>query len=203
MRSRIDELLAIAENNDGFVTANQARAIGIKDSVLARLTQRGKLQRVARGVYRIPYFPSDRFGQYREAVLWARADSGPEKIALSYETALAVYGISDANPSRVHITMPKTTRLRRHRPKWVEIHRADLRPSDIETREGLPVTTVETTILQIVEETGRLGLARGALQDARKEGYITSDKARALTLYLDRYAQASGGRKAKAVKAKT
>lgn len=59
MRSRMDELLAIAETNDGFVTATQARLIGIKDSVLARLTQRGKLQRVARGVYRIPYFPSD------------------------------------------------------------------------------------------------------------------------------------------------
>ncbi len=203
MRSRINELQAIAENNDGFVTASQARTAGIKDSVLARLTQRGKLQRVARGVYRIPYFPSDRFGQYRESVLWARADSGPEKIALSHETALAVYGISDANPSRVHITVPKTARLRRQRPKWVEIHRADLRPSDIETREGLPVTTVEKTILQIVEESGRLGLARGALRDARKEGYITSDKARALTLYLNRYAHTSARQKAKAVKAKT
>ena len=188
--------------NDGFVTANQARAAGIKDSVIARLTHRGKLQRVARGVYRVPYFPSDRFGQYREAVLWAKADSGPAKIALSHETAFAVYGISDANPSRVHITVPKTARLRRQRPKWVEIHRADLRPSDIETREGLPVTTVEKPILQIVEETGRLGLARGALQDALKEGYITSDKARALTLYLNRHIHASAGRKAETVRTK-
>jgi hypothetical protein len=31
----VDELLAIAENNDGFVTATEARAAGIKDSVLA------------------------------------------------------------------------------------------------------------------------------------------------------------------------
>ncbi len=68
---------------------------------------------MARGVYRIPYFPSDRLGQYREAILWARADSGPEKIALSHETALAVYGISDANPPRVQITVPKSARLRR------------------------------------------------------------------------------------------
>ena len=188
MRTRMDELLAIAETNDGFVTATQARLIGIKDSVLARLTQRGKLQRVARGVYRIPYFPSDRLEQYREAVLWARADSGPKKIALSHETALAVYGISDANPPRVHITVPKATRLRRQRPKWVEIHRADLRSSDIETHEGLPVTSVEKTILQIAQETGRVGLARGALRDARKEGYITSDTARALTSVLNRNA---------------
>jgi predicted transcriptional regulator of viral defense system len=162
MRSRIDELLPFAEENEGFVTAAQARSLGIKDSVLvASHPTGGKLQRVARGVYRIPYFPSDRLGQYREAILWARAASGPKKIALSHETALAVYGISDANPPRVQITVPKSARLRRRRPKWVEIHRADLRASDIVNREGLPVTTIEKTISQVVEETGRVGLARG------------------------------------------
>jgi Transcriptional regulator, AbiEi antitoxin len=44
MRSRIGELLPLAEQNDGLVTAAQARALGIADSVLARLTQRGKLE---------------------------------------------------------------------------------------------------------------------------------------------------------------
>ena len=97
------------------MTAAQARSLGIKDSSW-RVSPSGKLQRVARGVYRIPYFPSDRLGQYREAILWARADNGPEKIALSHETALAVYGISDANPPRVQITVPKSARLRRRHP---------------------------------------------------------------------------------------
>jgi predicted transcriptional regulator of viral defense system len=200
MRSRIDELLPFAEENDGFVTAAQARGLGIKDSVVARLTQRGKLQRVARGVYRIPYFPSDRMSRYREAVLWARADSGPQTIALSHETALSVYGIPDTNPPRVHITVPKSARLRRYRPKWVEIHRADLRPSDIVNREGLPVTTIEKTISQILVETGRIGLARSALKDARREGYISSKKAVALTRLLNRYA--NGTQDAKAGKTK-
>jgi predicted transcriptional regulator of viral defense system len=195
MRSRIDELLPFAEENEGFLTAAQARSLGIKDSVLSRLTQRGKLQRVARGVYRIPYFPSDRLGQYREAILWARADSGPKKIALSHETALAVYGISDANPSRVQITVPKSAR-RRRRPKWVEIHRADLRASDIVNREGLPVTTIEKAISQLLEETGRVGLARGALKDARKQGYISAEKASALTRRLNRYVHAKGTQEA-------
>ncbi|MFZ0536734.1 MAG: type IV toxin-antitoxin system AbiEi family antitoxin domain-containing protein [Candidatus Sulfotelmatobacter sp.] len=189
-----------AEENEGFVTAAQARSLGIKDSVLARLTQRGKLQRVARGVYRIPYFPSDRLGQYREAILWARADSGPKKIALSHETALAVYGISDANPPRVQITVPKSARLRRRRPKWVEIHHADLRASDIVNREGLPVTTIEKAISQLLEETGRVGLARGALKDARKQGYISAEKASALTRRLNRYVHAKGAQEANAGK---
>ncbi|MGA7928827.1 MAG: hypothetical protein WCA20_22880 [Candidatus Sulfotelmatobacter sp.] len=91
--------------------------------------------------------------------------------------------------------MPKSARLRRL-PKWVEIHRTDLRVSDIVTREGLPVTTIEKTISQLVEETGRVGLARGALKDARKQGY-SAEKALALTRRLNRYAHAKATQEAK------
>jgi predicted transcriptional regulator of viral defense system len=153
MRSRLDELLPLAEQNDGLVTASQARAIGIADSVLARLTLRGKRERVARGVYRIPYFPADRLSQYRESVLWAHASHGTEHVALSHETALAVYGISDVNPSRVHITVPKSARLRRRKPKWIVIHRGDLPPTDVTVHEGLPVTTVAKSVLAIAPNT--------------------------------------------------
>jgi len=192
MRSRLEELLPLAEQNDGLVTASQARALGIRDSVLARLTQRGKLERVARGVYRIPYFPADRLSQYREAVLWARASQGPERVALSHETALGVYGISDVNPSRVHLTVPKDTRLRRRKPKWIVIHRGDLTPSDLTTHEGLPVTTVPKSVLDVMNATGRLGVARKAIKDARKEGYINAAELNRLTRQLNRHAQGGG-----------
>jgi len=97
-RTRMDELIAIAEENDGLLTSKQAREAGILDSVLVRLAQRGRLERTARGVYRISHYPQVRLSQYRGAILWAGASQGPENVALSHETALAVYGISDANP---------------------------------------------------------------------------------------------------------
>jgi predicted transcriptional regulator of viral defense system len=187
MRSRIDELLPLAEENDGLVTAAQARALGITDSVLARLTQRGKLERVARGVYRIPYFPADPLSQYREAVLWARASHGPEQVVLSHETALGVYGISDVNPARVHLTVPKRARLRRQKPKWIVIHRSDLPSSDLTTHEGLPVTTVAKSVMDVMETTGRSGLARQAIKDARKEGYISAAEFQRLTRQLSHH----------------
>ena len=59
---------------------------------LVRLAQRGRIERTARGVYRIPYVPLNRFSQYREAVLWAKAHRGPINVALSHETALLVLG---------------------------------------------------------------------------------------------------------------
>jgi len=189
MRSRIDDLLPLAEQNDGLFTADQARALGITDSVLARLTQRGKLERVARGVYRIPYFPADPLSQYREAVLWARASHGPERVALSHETALAVYGISDVNPARVHLTVPKHARLRRQKPKSIVIHRGDLPLTDVTTHEGLPVTTVARSVMDVIATTGRLSLARQAIKDARKEGYITASELQRLTRQLSHHAR--------------
>ena len=187
-RSRMDELLAIAEENDGLLTAKQARARGIKDSVLARLTQRGRLERTARGVYRIPYYPPERFSQYREAVLWVRASHGPEHIALSHDTALAVYGISDVNPSRVHITVPRHARLRRQHPKWIVIHRGELRPTDVTAHEGLPVTSIEKTVVDVLTETGRLELVRQAIADARREGYISAAEANRLKRHVNKHA---------------
>src|SRR5579862_88083 len=145
-RSRFDELAALAEENDGLITAEQARAEGFTDSVLARLVQRRRIKRIARGVYRIPYFSPGHFSQYREAVLWAKANRGPDPVAISHATALAVYGISDANPASIHLTVPRDARLRRKTPKGVVVHHGDLSASNITIHEDIPVTTIERTI---------------------------------------------------------
>jgi predicted transcriptional regulator of viral defense system len=171
-RSRFDELAALAEDNDGLVTAEQARAEGFTDSVLARLAQRKRIERIARGVYRIPYLAPGRFSQYREAVLWAKANRGPDPVAISHETALAVYGISDANPVSTHLTVPSVARLRRKTPKGVIVHYGDLSTDDITTQEGLPLTTIHRTIADLLRSGGRTDLLKQAVSDARREGYI-------------------------------
>jgi predicted transcriptional regulator of viral defense system len=186
-RSRFDELVGIAEENDGLFTTKQAWEAGITGSVLARLTQRGRLERATRGVYRIPYFPTNRFSQYREAVLWVRADSGPRNMALSHSTALAAYGISDASPARIQITVPRKARLRRRHPRWVKVHRADLAPGDVTVHEGLPITTVERTVNDILALTGQIELVRQAVSGARREGYINSNEARRLSRRINRF----------------
>ena len=178
--TRFDELLNIAEEHDGLFTSEQARAAGFADSVLARLTQRGRLERMARGVYRIPYIPLNRLSQYREAVLWARAHRGPADVALSHETALMVYGISDANPISIHLTVPDGTRLRREAAKAVVVHKADLAAGDVTVVEGLPVTTVGRTVMDLVQAGGRIDLVKQAIADARREGLITAGEAQRL-----------------------
>ncbi len=124
--TRFDELVSLAEEHDGLFTSEQARDSGFTDSVLSRLAQRGRIERTARGVYRIPYVPINRFSQYREAILWAQAHRGPQTVALSHETALAIFGISDANPAAIHVTVPKSARLRRESLKSVVVHHDNL-----------------------------------------------------------------------------
>ncbi|MGH9397406.1 MAG: type IV toxin-antitoxin system AbiEi family antitoxin domain-containing protein [Terriglobia bacterium] len=184
----MDELFALAEANDGLFTSKQAREMGIKDSVLVRLAQRGRLERTARGVYRIVHYPVARFAQYREAVLWAQASQGPQPIALSHETALLLFGISDANPANVHLTVPKQARLCREKPDWIAIHRANLAPDDLTQHEGMPVTSIERTVIDVLTTTHRIDLVRRAIDDARREGYLHSEQAARLRQAVNRYA---------------
>jgi predicted transcriptional regulator of viral defense system len=189
-RTRMDELFALAEEHDGLLTSKEARAAGIQDSVLVRLAQRGRLERMTRGVYRIAHYPSDRLAQYREAVLWAKASQGPENIALSHETALLVYGLSDANPSRVNLTVPTSARLRRKCPEWVAIHRANLSPQDIGEHEGLPVTSVSRSIMDVLLATHRTDVARRSVSEALREGLLNNAEAGVLRRSITRTSSA-------------
>jgi predicted transcriptional regulator of viral defense system len=179
-RSRFDELATLAEENDGLVTADRARQAGFTDSALARLVQRGRIDRISRGVYRLPYFSPGRFSQYREAVLWAKANRGPDRVAISHATALAAYDISDANPRSIHLTVPKAARLRRQKPKGIVVHRGDLGPEEITIHEGVPLTSIPRTIGDLLKSGERTDLIRQAIADARREGFIDDAESRRL-----------------------
>lgn len=186
-RTRFDELVTLAEEHDGLFTSEQARQSGVTDSVLARLAQRGRLERIARGVYRIPYIPTNRFSQYREAVLWAKSHRGPDTVALSHETALAIYGISDANPAAIDLTVPKEARLRRESPRNVILHRDELRDGEVGVVEGLPVTSLSRTITDLLRAGGRLDIIRQAIADARREGLASAAEAQRLRRAVQRH----------------
>ena len=106
---------------------------------------------------------------------------------LEHDTALIVYGISDASPNVVHLTVPRKARLRRMRPKWVRLHRADLARGEMKVHEGLPVTTVARTVQDMLASSGRVSLARQAISGARREGFIDRAEAQRLRHRIARY----------------
>jgi len=177
--THLNALLELASENDGFVTTRLAADAGITRRTLAGMVDRGRLERVSRGVYRLVHSHPDPLSPYREAILWAQSHRGP-CVALSHETALAVLGLTDANPSKIQLTVPPHARLRRRAPARVAIHRAILDSNDVIQHDGLPVTSVPRTIRDLAR-SGSLRFAGDAITQGRREGYITEAESRRLT----------------------
>ena len=164
-----DELWEIATLQHGYVTAQQALAEGIGRETVDKLVQRGTLQHAAFGVYRFPKYPYTDTARYMLAVLWTRA---PEA-ALSHETALDVYAISDIIADTIHVTVAKRRRLRRVGGERYEVHYQDLDAGQIGWWEQVPTVTAATAIAQCIEYGTPTYLLRQALQRGRDQGRIT------------------------------
>lgn len=169
-------LYELAVEQSGYVTTKQAREAGIRKETLAKMAARGILERVSWGVYRVVQFPISAEGQYVEASLWPMSVRG----TISHESALALYGLSDVNPGKIHITVPTGSRIQREVPKMLVIHCADLSGSDIQVFEGIPITTAERAIRDC--HAAHLGpaLIRQAIRDGRRTGHLRATQAKAL-----------------------
>lgn len=165
-------LYELAENQAGYFTAAQARAAGLHQVRLVQLAQQGAVERVSRGVYRVTRFPISQLGHYMEAVLWPQVRRPDVMGVISHESALAIHELSDASPARIHVTLPTSVRIRREVPKRLAIHYADLTGEDVETVEGVPVTTPARSIRDA--HTSHLGadLVGQAIADGRRSGRL-------------------------------
>ncbi len=162
------ELAELAGEQYGYVTQADARSLGIPADSLVKMARRGTLERVATGVYRMELIPPTRLDPYMQATLWPVGTRG----VLSHETALDLHGLSDVNPAKIHLTLPKHHRPRRAVPRLYVIHHADLREDELTLHEGLPIVTAERAIREC--HAAHLGpaLIRQAIDDAERVGLL-------------------------------
>jgi predicted transcriptional regulator of viral defense system/very-short-patch-repair endonuclease len=139
-------LAALAARQHGVVTARQLAAIGIDGSGIKRRAAQGRLHRVRRGVYVVGYPKLTPEGRWIAAV--ARCGEGA---VLSHLDAAALWRIYDGAGARVHITAKWNRRV-----PGLCIHRArTLDPNDVTVKDGIPVTTVARTLLDLTDVLGR------------------------------------------------
>jgi predicted transcriptional regulator of viral defense system len=175
-------LYEVAEDNYGFLTVEDARQVGIRPQRLAEMARRGSLRREGLGLYRLEPFPPHELDEYRKATLWPYSIEG----VLSHETALDLYELSDVNPAKIHITLPKHYRLRRRQtPPAYRFHHEDIVASEITRHEGLPIVTPAKAIRQCHAAHLRRDLLRQALEDARQRGLVSRDAYQELMGELD------------------
>lgn len=167
-----NRLATIAADQQGLVSAADAREAGIDPHRLVDMERRGVIERVSRGLYRFPLLERDpEVGQLAEATLWA-----DRRGVLSHDTALDRHGLCDINPAQIHITIPTTYRLQKTVPKLYRIHRSDLQEGERTLYEGIPIVTPYRAIVEGIETGVRADLLRQAIDTARRLGRVRNQQ---------------------------
>lgn len=176
-----ETVVRIAVDQHGYVTTAQAEREGVTADALHMMAKREAIERVSRGVYRVPSLPASEYSEYMRAVFWPDQEEG----VVSHQSALSLYGLSDVNPAKLHITLPRDYRIRRRQPpEWLQVHHADLAEDELRRVEGVPVTTPEKTLRDCHATHLGARLLRQAIKDAQREGYLTPDHAERLAAAL-------------------
>jgi predicted transcriptional regulator of viral defense system len=160
-----DQLYNVAESQAGYFTASQARKVGFSWERLSSNVKKGTFLRVIHGVYRLAHFPGSTF----EDLFIAWLKTGPRSV-ISHESALGVYDLSDIIPAEVHVIVPRNA-SRRH--KGIHLHTNQLRPDEIASREGLPVTSVARTIVDVATTHLAEEQIHQAIQEALIRGLVS------------------------------
>ena len=160
--SKIDDIYD-AVDDFGLVTSAEAAVLGMSNAELVQQARMGKLVRVARGVYRMPVWPSQPAAPYAVAVRAAG-----EGACLYGESVVALLGLAPTDPAKVWVAVPRRTRRNLGRDVRL-VHVPGIEP---EWHEGVACQPVAEAILA-AEPTMGLSRALEAARDALRLGYIT------------------------------
>lgn len=137
----------LATRQHGVVSCAQLEVCGLSHDAIRHRNRSGRLHRLRRGLYLVGHraeLPGTR--QMAASLL-----CGPNTV-LSHDSAAAWWGIAtERSGDPVHVTV--AGRNAGSKP-GVRVHRvADLTPSDVRARHGIPVTSPTRTLLDVAIES--------------------------------------------------
>lgn len=176
MKQNQSELYKTALLRSGYFTAREAEAAGFNTKNHYRMVERGEWERGGHGIYRLAVAPEDRFGEYHRWSLWSRDRTGQSEAVFAYETAFAIFGISDLQPAKIHLSVPRSFQ-RSVVPEVLKLHREDRDRSSVMDWEGLRVVRPLSAVIEMLrEERVSLEHIERGLQDAVRRGLCTTDE---------------------------
>ncbi len=177
----IERMREVASSQHGVISRKQALSAGVSSESIRQLAFRGRIERVAQGVYRIPQAHDDAKTPLQIAVLW----TGRDEAVLGFETALQCLGLVDSAPRQVHIIVPAKARIRRSSGDGYILHYLDLAPDDACMHDGLRVTTPQRSLLDCKSSGISQTVLSGAFARAAERGLILGDQLDALASQLE------------------
>jgi predicted transcriptional regulator of viral defense system len=175
-----DRLVERAAHQHGYLTTRDARDLDIDPTQLRLMAARGRLERTRRGVYRVPILPRGEHDDLAAALAWSLGRG-----VVSHESALVLHGLTDVNPSRIHLTVPRDNYPRASGGELHRMHRRELATSDITQVDTLPVTTVARTITDCLATGTNPYQLRLAIDHAERGGTLRRAAALKLRTELD------------------
>ncbi|MGV1035273.1 MAG: type IV toxin-antitoxin system AbiEi family antitoxin domain-containing protein [Microbacteriaceae bacterium] len=176
--SRLAELSA---GQWGLLTTAQAAQLGISRVALARFAKAGHLERLAHGIYRDAGAPETQYDRIRAAWLSLeperravdRLSDGATGVVVSGLAAAELHSIGDFYVDQFEFTTPRRRQTQRAEVKF----RARVLPADAVTIvAGLPVTTVEQTLADLIEAREDFSNVAQALSDGVRAGSVDLNK---------------------------
>src|SRR3990170_1107844 len=95
-------LLRALRSHGGWLRQREALDLGVHPRWLSRLVEEGVIERVSKGLYRLPRAPETSYESFVDA---SRAVPGGVVCLLS---ALAYYELTTSNPSEIYLAIPRT-----------------------------------------------------------------------------------------------
>lgn len=143
----------MAASQHGVVSLAQLLAIGISREAVSARTRQGRLHRTFQGVFAVGNPVLTQHGRWMAGVLAC----GPGAL-LSHLSAAALWGLVDQAPVVIDVaSMPRRGRF----PDGIRGHRANtITDADRTVHDGIPVTTVARTLLDLSEQVGFRRLER-------------------------------------------
>jgi very-short-patch-repair endonuclease len=137
------QLAEIAERQHGVVTAAQLRQVGLTSATIAYRARTGRLHAVHRGVYAVGHGRLSEKGRYMAAVL-----ASGKGAALAGLSAAALWQAWRRKVPQIEVLTPKRRRQQTgfHVRSTRHIH-----PSDVTVHDGIPVTTMARTLVDLTD----------------------------------------------------
>lgn len=175
--SAIPLLAETAAAQWGMFTTGQAERLGISRLQVARLNKTGAIERVAHGVYRESAVPEHELDQLR--FTWMSLDQGRfneerlhkpnQDFVISGLSAAQVHGIGDWYVDSYDFSHFERKQTQRN---GVKFKFRDLNPSSVTVVGGLPTTTIEQTLADLLAWREDFSNVAGAFAQVVREGKI-------------------------------
>jgi very-short-patch-repair endonuclease len=145
------------------VSRAQLRALGLERGAVEKALRAGRLHRIHHGVYAVGHVALRVEGHRLAAVLAC----GPDAV-LSHRTAAAHWGLLHTDQTRIDVTAPRG----RHGAPGIRLHRSrSLDAQDTTSHEGIPITTIARTLLDLAATARPSELERALAQAERLQLY--------------------------------